>query len=177
MFAVAIVGILASVAVPAYNEQQVTAQVSAASKLIGQAKDAHRKNESTALGYAGNMTRWNARLNNAGLVTETISSMLFTVDGTGSCATCGEITVTFNPVTVGSITAATNTLVYKPYTITGAVAGEPTYTQFGPALLAGNTGAMGWACVSDANLSAVASGFGNLPVGTLPNVFAPSECR
>ena len=87
----------------------------------------------------------------------------------------GEITVTYNRANVGTI-PDNATLNLKPFMSVGS-----TFVALDTALGAtysGETGAIDWACASDANSVATARGMATgLTAGSLPAKFAPSECR
>ncbi|MGS2717756.1 pilin [Eionea flava] len=180
MIAVAIVGILASVALPAYNEQQVISRISEGTTLAADAKKVFARGGATGVELDATMDTWNARAGGNGASTTYVRSVLFNVgEGEGTCATCGQLTVTYNEANVGSITNTSNTLVYTPYMITGGSdAGIPEYTAWGTAVGNGNTGGMAWACGSATEAVSVARGFAeDVPNGNLNANFAPSECR
>ena len=85
----------------------------------------------------------------------------------------GEITITFNPSTVG-VAAAENTLVLAPYVRTGA-AGTAITLQ--AAQTAGSSGSIDWGCASATQTSATAAGMTNITAGTLQARYAPASCR
>ena len=86
---------------------------------------------------------------------------------------------------VADITAAATGVI--TLTTAGAASGLPTVAQGmtlnlspnvnGVALLAGATGAIDWACSSTTATTAANKGLASHPVGTLPAKYAPAECR
>ena len=161
MIVVAIIGILAAVALPAYQDYTVRAKVSeaviAASSVKGGASEAFQTDGITGL------TAFATAFNAAAASTKTskyVSGMSMTA------ATPWPITVTIAANSGNGIPTALNgnTLVFSPN-----VQGEaPT---------ASSQGAIDWACGSETVATATARGLGNRASGTLPAKYAPSECR
>ena len=152
MIVVAIIGILAAVAIPAYQDYTVRSKVTEGLVLASSAKtsvsEAYFSGDITGLGAAA--TDWNANF----VATKYISAM--SIDGTN-----GQITITFDAVNLPQ--AAGQTIVLTP-SIGGA------------ALVSGLTGNIDWACGSLSTTTATARG---LPVvaGTLLARYAPAECK
>ena len=168
MIVVAIIGILAAVALPAYQDYTIRARVTEGMIVASDAKTAVGTGANTATELTATATTWNAQAGGLGAVSKYVTSALMD-------ATTGEITVTFNEANVGTITAG-SAIVLTPYIQAGA----------GPVALAANftsatpvSGAVDWGCASSTN--AVATGR-NMPAITLPAVrllakYAPGECR
>ncbi len=161
MIVVAIIGILAAVALPAYQDYTVRAKVSeaviAASSVKGSASEAFQTDGITGL------TAFATAFNSAAASTKTskyVSSM------TMSTATPWPITVAIAANAGNGIPTGLNgnTLVFSP-NVQGAA---PT---------ASVQGAIDWACGSATVATASARGLGNHAAGTLPAKYAPSECR
>ena len=161
MIVVAIIGILAAVALPAYQDYTVRAKVSeaviAASSVKGGASEAFQTDGITGL------TAFATAFNSAAASTKTskyVSGM------TMSAATPWPITVSIAATSGNGIPTAlnNNTLVFSP-NVQGAA---PT---------ASSQGAIDWACGSLTVATATARGLGNRASGTLPAKYAPSECR
>ncbi|SDT17531.1 pilin [Pseudomonas oryzae] len=163
MIVVAIIGILAAVALPAYQDYTIRSRVTEGVGLAASAKQMIGE-VNTAAELTATANTWNAQANGTGATSKYVTSVQ--VDpGTG------EITVTFNEANVGNIPAA-STLVYTPYVQTG-VAPVQLAANFGT----GNTGSVDWGCASVNNAVSTARNLPALNVGTLPPQFAPSECR
>ena len=161
MIVVAIIGILAAVALPAYQDYTVRAKVSeaviAASSVKGGASEAFQTDGITGL------TAFATAFNSAAASTKTskyVSGM------TMSDATPWPITVSIAATSGNGIPTVlnNNTLVFSP-NVQGAA---PT---------ASVQGAIDWACGSATVATASARGLSNRATGTLPAKYAPSECR
>jgi type IV pilus assembly protein PilA len=141
MVVVAIIGILAAVAIPAYQDYTVRARVSEGLTLAAKAKVQVYENASAG------MAQLSSGYTAAGMVTRAVKSI--TIDDTN-----GEIAITYQAV----VQAGDPTLVLAPRQ--GAVAG--------PALVAGTiyTGVLVWNCNSGG--SARAGTTGTLPARFAP---------
>jgi len=162
MIVVAIIGILAAVALPAYQDYTVRAKISeliiAASSPKSLISEAFQSD-----GLAG-VTAAATEYNNRAATDKTSKY-------------------------VGAIAITTATGVITVTTGTAAVSGLPTDAagkniNFSPnvqniALAAGATGAIDWACSSSTASTATARGLGSaaIPATPLPAKYAPSECR
>ena len=158
MIVVAIIGILAAVALPAYQDYTVRAKVSemliAASSPKALISEAFQSDGLT--GVTAALTEYNARAAN----TKTSKMVANIVIGAG-----GDITVTSAGAGAGLPTEAQGmTLVFTP-------------NVQGAALAAGVTGAIDWACSSTTKTTATARGLVVAGNGTMPAKYAPSECR
>lgn len=157
MIVVAIIGILAAIALPAYQDYTIRAKVAEGVIAAGAAKShvSESYQANFTAGLEGAVVSWN--------VERTRSKYVAGVN----IDTSGVIVVTFaanagNGLPTGLDSA---TLVYTP-----SIAGLP----LGDA----RTGTLEWACSS--TTSSTASGRGlyiSDTTGTLPAKYAPSECR
>ncbi len=162
MIVVAIIGILAAIALPAYQTFAVRAKVSEALVVASVPKAmlaaAYQSDGVTGLDNA-------ATAYNATPQAEKSSKYVFDAQITGG-ATPWPIVIELaatggNGIPVG---LHRSTIVLSP-NVNGAT---PT---------AGAIGSIDWACASDTNIAATNRGLANRTVGTLPAQYAPAECR
>ena len=161
MIVVAIIGILAAVALPAYQAYTVRAKLSEGVLGASAAKIPVMEGFETGglMGLTLAVAGVNAQANNSKYVTRVVAA-----DGTAAIP--GEITVTFT-ITTG-LPAAGQTLVFTPGVKTGAAQAV--------ALADGLVGSFDWGCSSDSQVKALAVVAAATP-GTVPARYAPSECR
>ena len=169
MIVVAIIGILAAIALPAYQDYVIRARVSEA-MIVG--SDAQNRLVTDGVSGATDLTRatglWNSQAGGTGANSKYLNSALFDV----SPAT-GVLVLTLNGQTVGLGTTAP-TIILSPY-IRSGVSG--TSTTLAAAQLAGLSGPIDWACGSTTNLAATGNTMLNAAVGTLPAKYASAACR
>lgn len=165
MIVVAIIGILAAVALPAYQDYTVRARVIEGMSLAGSAKQQVSAEASTSTEMLALAAVWNAQAGFTGASSKYVTSIQ--IDGT-----TGEITITYNAANVGSV-PANATLILKPYKVGAA----NTYTALDTALTGGVTGPVDWGCASTTQSLATARGMTGITAGSMPAQFAPSECR
>jgi type IV pilus assembly protein PilA len=173
MIVIAIIGILAAVALPAYQDYTVRARVSEGLTLATDAKALVGTSSATAPELLAAATAFNAQAGGAGAVSKYVDSIQINT-------TTGVVTIAYNAGNVGGGIGANNTLALTPYVATSAGGGAaPTFTALDVALTPATavTGSIDWACASDANGVATARGFTGITAGTLEARFAPSECR
>ena len=147
MIVVAIIGILAAVALPAYQDYTKRAKVSEGLSLAGSAKLTVAENYSNAKNYAAG---WTAPSATAAIKSVAIDEAT------------GQVTITTNPPVQTDAT-----LILRPYTgpNTAPVALADSKSAYEPA-----TGNISWACGA---LGAAAPAV----AGTLEAKYAPSNCR
>lgn len=167
MIVLAVIGTLASIAWPAYQDFVARSRVAeglfAAAGLQVEVAD----QVGSAADLVDLANSWNAQVGGLGARSKFVSSVLIN-------PITGEITVTLNAPNIGSI-AANSTLVYTPYRL---VAGIPQVLTV--AFAAPNANSMRmttWGCASRTNLVSAAKGLPTLTMGTLDPKFAPGECR
>jgi type IV pilus assembly protein PilA len=155
MIVVAIIGILAAIAIPAYQDYTVRSKVTEGLNLASSAKVAVSEGfqSNDMAGVNASATSWNSNFTATKYVT------LVNV-----AATTGVITVVYSNATPQ---ISGNTVVLTPSIRVGAT---PT------ALASGQTGNIDWSCASNQNATATAR---SLPVnaGTVPSRYAPTECK
>jgi type IV pilus assembly protein PilA len=168
MIVVAIIGILAAIALPAFQDYTIRSRVSEGVSLAASAKSVIDENAYTPVELAIAATTWNAQAGGLGLTSKYVKRLL--INGV-----TGEVTVRFNEVNVGAI-AVNSELVFTPYIQNGAA----------PVSLATNflatppvTGSLDWGCASTTNLIATARTMPVLTASATPLLakFAPGECR
>ena len=164
MIVVAIVGILAAIAVPAYQDYTIRSRVVEGLGLAEAVKLEVANAGTTAAELAAAANAFNAQAGGAGATSKYVSSIA--ID-----PATGNITETLNSATVG-IPAGKDTVILSPYVQAGGAA-----VTLAAAIDAGTTGTLDWACASDSNTTANAQGLAGAPTGTLPARFAPVQCR
>ena len=155
MIVVAIIGILAAVAIPAYQDYTIRARVTEGLSVASPAKlnvaefAAGGSNVAVATGYATGYTAPGASTN---------------VSGIAIAAATGQVTITY---TTRVAPAATNTVILNPFTGTEAA---PAVLPVGTAAFSPTADSIKWKCRA-------AGSAGSGTAGTLPARYAPAECR
>ena len=166
MIVVAIIGILAAVALPAYQDYTIRARVTEGLGLAEGAKLAIASDGATsAADLASVVTVWNAQNVNTGANSKYVNSV--------QIAASGEITIAYNAGAVG-LGAGQNTLVLAPYLRTAAAG---TSVTLAAAQAAGTSGAIDWACASATQVTATNNNMAAVTAGTLLARYAPASCR
>lgn len=162
MIVVAIIGILAAIALPAYQDYTIRAKVSEA--IIAALPGKELLSEGfTANGVAGLDAA--ASTINANPTSEKTSKFVSNMEIAGG-GSPWLITVTLSATPGNGLPVGLNgaTIVFSP-NVQGALPSAAT------------KGAIDWACASESANTAIARGLTNRTLGTLPAKYAPSECR
>jgi type IV pilus assembly protein PilA len=156
MIVVAIIGILAAIAIPAYQDYTVRSKVTEGLNLADAAKTA------VSEGFASNDIAGVSAASGAFSATPTKY-----VTGVTIGATTGLITVTYNGTNIPQIGTA-NTLKLQPYISVGG-----TETK----LATGQQGNIDWACAGASNNTATSLGMASAPTGTVLAKYVPTQCK
>lgn len=161
MIVVAIIGILAAVALPAYQDYTIRAKISeaviAGSSVKSMFSEAFQTDGTTGLDNAAaayakvavaeKQSKYVADITTTAGTPWTITVAVAANAGNGIPTGLNNQTITFSPNVQGVVPVATS------------------------------QGAVDWACGSVTTLTAAARKLGNVAAGTLPAKYAPSECR
>ena len=185
MIVVAIIGILAAIALPAYQDYTIRSRVTEGLSLVAGAQSTLASDGATsAASLLVTENTWNGQASSTGANSKYVTSICFDPTNAATASTTcnaaltaatGLIVVTYNASTLGVATTA-NTLGLYPYVHAGAT----TVSTLAAAQTAGSTGSIDWGCVSASGATdgslAGATKTGSA-LGTLLAKYAPAQCR
>jgi type IV pilus assembly protein PilA len=162
MIVVAIIGILAAIAIPAYQDYTIRSKVTEGLNLGSAAETevAEGFESNDILGVSAAAAAWNGSFT----ATKYVSNV-------NIASTTGVITVTFSANTP-QISGAT--LLLSPYINTTMGASSAVKET---ALATGLSGNIDWACTSATTATADAQTGATPTAGTLPPKYAPTQCK
>jgi type IV pilus assembly protein PilA len=164
MIVVAIIGILAAIAIPAYQDYTIRAKVTEGLNLADSAKTAVAESFQSGgvTGLTAAANSWNASFS----ATKYVSNIAV-ISAAG--ATQGVITVSYASGQIAQLAGA-NTIKLSPF-----INNAGTETQLGSAgSLSGN---IDWACTSVGTSTASAQSMTAATAGTVATKYVPSNCK
>ena len=167
MIVIAIIGILAAIALPAYQDFTVRSRVTEGFNLAEPAKTALSTEVSTVADLVRTAATWNAQAANTGANSKYVNSIQIS-------GTTGVITMVYNPTSVG-VAANENVLTLTPWVRTGAAGTGAVYEV---ALAAGTSGSLDFGCASATKATATAESITvAVPANAMLAKYAPAQCR
>ena len=174
MIVVAIIGILAAIALPAYQDYTIRTRVTEGLSLVEPAKTTlASEGVSSLIDMANVEVAWNAQAGGKGASSKFVTQILFPTETAGTAAQANPVlTITYDANAVG-VPAAANTITLTPWIRDGQGNGETALA----AVTAGRSGTLDWGCSSATNTAATAANITIATAGTLAAKFAPAQCR
>jgi type IV pilus assembly protein PilA len=157
MIVVAIIGILAAIAIPAYQNYTIRAKITEGLNLADSAKTAVA--ESFESGGTQGLSIAASQWNSSFATTKYVSNISIEATGTNP----GAITITYNTTAISQLAGA-NVLMLTPAVSGAALAGT-------------STGNIDWACSSASDQTATKEGITPATGGTVAAQYVPSNCK
>ena len=168
MIVIAIIGILAAIALPAYQDFTVRSRVTEGFNLAEPAKTALSTEVSTVADLTRTANTWNAQAGGVGATSKYVDSILIAND-------TGVITVDYAGASVG-VPETADQLTLTPW-VRDTAAGQSLAT----ALANGVSGALDFGCATDTAVAATNGGTNPIttvaPAAPMQAKYAPAQCR
>lgn len=166
MIVIAIIGVLAAIALPAYQDYTIRTRVLEGLSLANSAK-AEMAAEAviSSIDLQVVADSWNKQAMNKGATSKYVESVLIDRE-------TGEITTTFRNTEIG-VSPTEKTIILSPYIHVNST----TTLNLKTALVSGQNGTLDWACSSKTQETAKAMGMLGATLGTIQPKYVPSACR
>ena len=167
MIVVAIIGVLAAIALPAYQDYTVRSRITEGLNLAESAKTMLGTDATSVNDLDIAVAAWNRQAGGNGATSKYVKSVKMNTTGD----TRGELTVTFDGAAVG-VKTGEDTLVLTPWINDGT-----NKNRLAKALTDGVAGNLDWSCQSATSATAVKQIGEAGTLGTVLEKYAPSQCR
>jgi type IV pilus assembly protein PilA len=173
MIVVAIIGILAAIAIPAYQDYTVRAKVTEGLNLAGAAKttvaEAFESNALLGVTAAANAWSFTPTKYVSCITVNTGAGAAGTGAGcaAGAPAGNGTISIAYNVVAIPQLGPNANIINLTPYAAGAQLIGTATSTSAN----------IDWACSSQTQATANGEGLNGAPAGSVPGKYAPTQCK